>query len=102
LSTALADPERGLGNTGLTVDDDALAFMAEQAGGDARVALNSLETASRLAGHGVITLEAAREAVQRKPLLYDKGGEEHYNVISAFIKSMRGSAPDAALYWCAR
>src|SRR5690242_8047951 len=77
LRAALADPERGLGDAGLAVDDDALAFMAEQAGGDARVALNSLETASRLADEGVITLEAAREAVQRKPLLYDKGGEEH-------------------------
>jgi putative ATPase len=102
LRAALADPERGLGDTGLAVDEDALAFMAEQAGGDARVALNSLETASRLADNGVIDLEAAREAVQRKPLLYDKGGEEHYNVISAFIKSMRGSDPDGALYWLAR
>ena len=76
--------------------------MAEQANGDARVALNTLETAARLAKNGTIDLETAREAVQKKPLLYDKGGEEHYNVISAFIKSMRGSDPDAALYWLAR
>jgi putative ATPase len=76
--------------------------MAEQADGDARVALNTLETAARLVRDGVITLETAREAVQKKPLLYDKGGEEHYNVISAFIKSMRGSDPNGALYWMAR
>lgn len=99
---ALADRERGLGEMGLTIAEDALAFIAEQAGGDARVALNTLETAARLAKAGIIDLEAAREAVQKKPLLYDKGGEEHYNVISAFIKSMRGSDPDAALYWLAR
>jgi putative ATPase len=66
------------------------------------VALNTLETAARLARNGVIDLATAREAVQKKPLLYDKGGEEHYNVISAFIKSMRGSDPDGALYWLAR
>jgi putative ATPase len=102
LRSALDDPERGLGGTGLTVADDALAFMAEAAGGDARVALNTLETAAKLAEGGVIDLASAREAVQRKPLLYDKGGEEHYNVISAFIKSMRGSDPDGALYWLAR
>jgi putative ATPase len=76
--------------------------MAEQSGGDGRVALNTLETAARLAKNGRVDLDAVREAVQKKPLLYDKGGEEHYNVISAFIKSMRGSDPDAALYWLAR
>jgi len=102
LKQALEDGERGLGEFGLTVTEEALAFMADQAGGDARVALNTLETAARLARKGTIDLEDAREAVQRKPLLYDKGGEEHYNVISAFIKSMRGSDPDAALYWLAR
>ncbi|UFS70545.1 replication-associated recombination protein A [Geomonas sp. RF6] len=102
LSRALEDTERGLGELGLAADPDALAFIAEQAGGDARVALNTLETASRLAREGTITLDLAREAVQKKPLLYDKGGEEHYNVISAFIKSLRGSDPDAALYWLAR
>ena len=102
LRQALADKERGLGALELAIEDEALAFMAEQAGGDARVALNTLETASRLASNGAISLDTAREAVQKKPLLYDKGGEEHYNVISAFIKSMRGSDPDGALYWLAR
>jgi len=102
LEHALKDSERGLGELNLTASGEALSFMAEQAGGDARVALNTLETAARLARGGFLTLETAREAVQKKPLLYDKGGEEHYNVISAFIKSMRGSDPDAALYWLAR
>ena len=102
LQNALGDSERGLGEFGLSAAPEALSFMAEQAGGDARVALNTLETAARLAHSGTIALETAREAVQKKPLLYDKGGEEHYNVISAFIKSMRGSDPDAALYWLAR
>jgi putative ATPase len=102
LEHALADPERGLGELGLKASEEALQFMAEQAGGDARVALNTLETAARLYHGDTITLEVAREAVQKKPLLYDKGGEEHYNVISAFIKSMRASDPDAALYWLAR
>ncbi|MGD0844960.1 MAG: replication-associated recombination protein A [Geobacteraceae bacterium] len=99
---ALADRERGIGLLRLTLADDALAFIAGEAQGDARVALNTLETAARLAKKGTIDLETAREAAQKKPLLYDKGGEEHYNVISAFIKSMRGSDPDAALYWLAR
>ncbi len=74
LRRAIADPGQGLGGLGLSVDDEALSFMAEQAGGDARIALNTLETAARLARDGVITLETAREAVQKKPLLYDKGG----------------------------
>ena len=102
MRNALAEPERGLGGLGLSMSDDAIDFMAGDADGDARVALNTLETAARLAKNGSIDLETAREAVQKKPLLYDKGGEEHYNVISAFIKSMRGSDPDAALYWLAR
>jgi putative ATPase len=102
LRQALADRERGLGELEIDAAPEALAFIAEQAGGDARVALNTLETASRLAHEGTLTLETVREAAQKKPLLYDKGGEEHYNVISAFIKSMRGSDPDAALYWVAR
>jgi putative ATPase len=102
LQQALQDPERGLGEWRLTAEPEALAFIAEQAGGDARVALNTLETAARLAHDGTLSLETVREAAQKKPLLYDKGGEEHYNVISAFIKSMRGSDPDAALYWLAR
>jgi putative ATPase len=102
LRQALADPDRGLGVLGLSMSDDARDFMAGAADGDARVALNTLETAARLAKKGAIDLDTVREAVQKKPLLYDKGGEEHYNVISAFIKSMRGSDPDAALYWLAR
>lgn len=126
LLLALTDSERGLGTLALTATDEALEFLAEQSGGDARIALNTLEVAAGLAtaalviratdpfdsaqgtppgtpvGGGCITLALAQEALQRKALLYDKGGEEHYNVISAFIKSMRGSDPDAALYWLAR
>ncbi|HEU0265419.1 MAG TPA: replication-associated recombination protein A [Geobacterales bacterium] len=102
LRRALEDSSRGLGQLQLSIADDALSFMSEQAGGDARIALNTLETASRLVRNNSIDLETAREAVQKKPILYDKGGEEHYNVISAFIKSMRGSDPDGALYWLAR
>jgi putative ATPase len=100
LRSVLTDPDRGL--PGISAEDEALAYMAEQADGDARIALNTLETAARLARNGAITLATVQEAVQKKPLLYDKGGEEHYNVISAFIKSMRGSDPDGALYWLAR
>ena len=102
LRQALSDQERGLGKLGLNISDDALVFLADQASGDARVALNTLEVAAGLARNGIVTLEDAQEALQKKALLYDKGGEEHYNVISAFIKSMRGSDPDAALYWLAR
>jgi putative ATPase len=84
LEQALADTERGLGALGLTADNDALEFLAQQAGGDARVALNTLEVAASLLKgqeQGRITLETVQEALQRKALLYDKGGEEHYNVI---------------------
>jgi putative ATPase len=102
LNQALSDTERGLALSGISADEESLSFIAGQSGGDARIALNTLETASRLAGKGAVTVETAREALQKKALLYDKGGEEHYNVISAFIKSMRGSDPDAALYWLAR
>jgi len=102
LQQALADQERGLGKLGLDMSGEALDFLADQANGDARVALNTLEVSAGLARDGLITLEDVQEALQKKALLYDKGGEEHYNVISAFIKSMRGSDPDAALYWLAR
>ena len=102
LEHALADSERGLGTMGLTATGEALAFLAEQSGGDARIALNTLEVAAGLATNHIITMATAQEALQKKALLYDKGGEEHYNVISAFIKSMRSSDPDAALYWLAR
>lgn len=107
LEQALSDEERGLGKLALTASDEALDFLAAQADGDARIALNTLEVAAGLMSKGqvderIITLETVQEALQKKALLYDKGGEEHYNVISAFIKSMRGSDPDAALYWLAR
>ncbi|MHC1698257.1 MAG: replication-associated recombination protein A [Geobacteraceae bacterium] len=102
LENALADEPRGLGNSGLILIEEARSFIADHAEGDARIALNTLEMAAKLTTDGKIDLDTVREAVQKKPLLYDKGGEEHYNVISAFIKSMRGSNPDAALYWLAR
>lgn len=102
LQKALRDPNNGLGQLELQINDDALAFLAEAAQGDGRKALNTLEVAAGLAQDTVISLETAQEAMQQKALLYDKGGEEHYNVISAFIKSIRGSDPDAALYWLAR
>ena len=102
LERALQDSERGLGALDLSVAEEALNFLAEQAGGDARIALNTLEVAAGLARDNRINLDTAQEALQKKALLYDKGGEEHYNVISAFIKSMRASDPDGALYWLAR
>ena len=104
LRRALEDSERGLGALDLTVEDDALDHIAGGAGGDARAALNALEAASLIAssGSGAIDLSAAEEALQRRALPYDKAGDWHYDVISAFIKSMRGSDPDAAVYWLAR
>jgi putative ATPase len=111
---AAADRERGLGALDLSIDDDALEFMAASAFGDARRALNTLEAAAKslstqhsaLSTPGApgerVTLALVEEAVQHRALLYDKSGEEHYNVISAFIKSMRGSDPDAAVYWMVR
>jgi putative ATPase len=102
IQRSLSDRERGLGNLELTIDDEAMAFLAEAAQGDGRKALNTLEVAAGLVSDDQITLDVMQEALQQKALLYDKGGEEHYNVISAFIKSVRGSDPDAALYWLAR
>jgi putative ATPase len=102
LQRALSDP-RGLGNQQLGADDQALNQLSEMAQGDARVALNALElAAATLPVGGQLTAAAVSEALQKKALLYDKGAEEHYNVISAFIKSLRGSSPDGALYWLAR
>ena len=92
----------GLGARHLTIDDKAVALVAEQAHGDARVALNALEMAAAATNETTIRQADVAMALQKAPLLYDKGAEEHYNVISAFIKSMRGSDPDAAVYWLAR
>ncbi|MDT8441741.1 MAG: replication-associated recombination protein A [Desulfuromonadales bacterium] len=94
--------DRYLTAMALDVEGEALDLLAEMAHGDARVALNSLEVAATSTPNRRLDRESVAEALQRAPLLYDKGGEEHYNVISAFIKSMRGSDPDAALYWLAR
>jgi putative ATPase len=106
---AVADPERGLGRLGLEVDPDAVAAIVGLSEGDARTALNILEIAARLLTAGPrnrgprrLTAETIREAAQRKALLYDKAGEEHYNLISALHKSVRDSDPDATLYWLAR
>lgn len=94
--------QQGLNKPELQIDEAALSFLADQAGGDARIALGALEVAAATVPGNAITLETVQDAMQKKALLYDKGGEEHYNVISAFIKSMRGSDADAALYWLAR
>jgi putative ATPase len=105
ISRALADPERGLGKLGMTAGAETLAELVRLAAADARRALNTLEIAAELAQRSQsreIKAEHVREAAQHKALLYDPAGEEHYNVISAFIKSMRGSDPDAALYWMMR
>jgi len=103
LRRAAADTERGLGGMQLQVDDDALALIAAEADGDARRALNALESAATLAGSGGrLTRDVARESLQLRFAHYDKSGEEHYNQISALHKSIRGSDPDGALYWLAR
>jgi len=106
LERALADPERGLGSQHLTAGEGALDLLASYASGDARNALNALEVAVKLAkarpdGQS-ITREIATEALQQRVLIYDKQGEEHYNLISALHKSIRNSDPDAALYWLGR
>jgi putative ATPase len=100
LLRALADPRTQL-RDGISVSDSALTLLAEQAHGDARIALNTLEVALSTARAPLDNTDIL-EALQKKSILYDKGAEEHYNVISAFIKSLRGSDPDAALYWLAR
>ncbi len=105
LDRAMSDTERGLGRLGLTLETTAREFLSVQAAGDARAALGALEAAADLAaGAGVteIDLAGAEQGLQRKALVYDKSGEEHYNVISAFIKSMRAGDADAAVYWLAR
>jgi len=103
LRRALEDRERGLGTLEVTADDDALAGIARYANGDARVALNTLETTVSAAGpNRRIDAKLVAEVAQSRALLYDKSGEEHYNLISALHKSMRNSDPDATVYWLAR
>jgi putative ATPase len=112
INRALKDKKRGLGNLNLVLSKDALAYLIQIADGDARTALNNLEiTASLLSSEKNIsdeekkrhiTIKDLESALQKKSLVYDKSGEEHYNLISAFHKSLRGSDPDAALYWLER
>ncbi|MBA3414683.1 MAG: replication-associated recombination protein A [Chloroflexia bacterium] len=103
LRQALADAERGLGGERLSIDDDALAFLANFANGDARWALNALEWVSLTTERGgAITLDAAKRSAQRRASTYDKNGDDHFDAISALHKTLRGSDPDAALYWLAR
>jgi putative ATPase len=105
LIRALEDENRGLGGIPVKVEDDALDHLVEVAGGDARIALTGLEAAvlsAREAGEDVVTGERAADAIQKKAIVYDRQGDAHYDVISAFIKSIRGSDPDASLFWLAR
>jgi putative ATPase len=102
ITRALEDSERGLGERHLTLEQPALKHLVERANGDARVALNALELAADATPDSVITLAMIEDAVQQRALLYDKAGDQHYDTISAFIKSVRGSDPDAAVYWLAR
>ncbi len=102
LRRALGDRERGLGASGITAPDDLLEQIAVWSNGDARAAYNALESAVAASGGGVLTPQAVEDAVQRKVLLYDKAGEEHFNIISALHKSVRSSDVDATLYWLAR
>jgi len=107
LDMALADPERGYGNRRVALDLDARAHLIDVSNGDARNALNALELAVESTPPGeegtiLVTLEVAQESIQRRAVLYDKDGDAHYDTISAFIKSVRGSDPDAALYWLAK
>ncbi len=104
---AVEDEERGMGVYHPVIDEDAVEFLADMAGGDARRAINAVELAVLTTepsedGKIHITLPVAEECIQRRSLRYDKTGDSHYDVISAFIKSMRGSDPDAAVYWLAR
>jgi len=107
LERALKDPDRGLGSQSVEVEPGVLETMARFSNGDARAALNLLELAAAAAssgtdGHAKVDLALVQQAVQRRALLYDKSGEEHYNIISALHKSMRNSDPDASVYWLAR
>jgi putative ATPase len=103
LRRALDDRERGLGGLGLTLDPEALSLIAVEADGDARRALTVLEAAAAHVGaQGQVTSDVAREAMQKRFARYDKSGEEHFNLLSAYHKSLRGSDPQGALYWMAR
>ena len=107
LRKAVCDTDRGMGAYGAVIDEDALDFLADISGGDARHALNAIElgimsTARGQDGRIHITLEVAQECIRKKAVRYDKSGDNHYDTISAFIKSMRGSDPDAAVYYLAR
>jgi len=105
MERALADEERGLGRIDVKVTDEALEHLAGIAGGDARIALTGLEAAvlaAQAKGEAEVDRELAEESVQKKAIVYDRQGDAHYDVISAFIKSIRGSDPDATLFWLAR
>ncbi|KUK11078.1 MAG: AAA ATPase central domain protein [Clostridia bacterium 41_269] len=107
LFRALNDKERGLGNERIKIDDTVIEYLSDVSGGDARVALNTLELAvltSKENDCGVkeVSLDSIKECLQKRSIYYDKTGDNHYDVISAFIKSIRGSDPDAALHWLAR
>ena len=107
VARALEDSERGLGDLGLELDPPALEHLVDVADGDARIALNALETAAYATAPGDdgrrrVTLETVSDALQRRAPRYDKAGDAHYDTISAFIKSVRGSSPDGAVYWLAR
>lgn len=104
---AVYDQERGMGAYGAVIEEDALEFLADMADGDARAALNAVELGVLTTGPGPdgkihLTLEVASECIQKRVVRYDKAGDNHYDTISAFIKSMRGSDPDAAVYYLAR
>lgn len=107
LDRAITNPEHGYGKRNLTIEPDALRHLVEISGGDARNALNALELAVESTkpdedGSIHINIEIAQESIQKRSLLYDRNGDAHYDTISAFIKSVRGSDPDAALYWLAK
>jgi putative ATPase len=107
LRRALIDQTKGLGKYGIGADDEAILFIVDISDGDARTALSNLDAAASMvlslpADQRVISAQSAEEALLKKSLLYDKNGEEHYNLISALHKSMRGSDPDATLYWLGR
>ena len=94
--------ERGLAALGARIDDEAMDALLENARGDARVALNGLEASHSLAGDSPVSGENVERAMQQRHLLYDRAGDQHYDIVSALIKSVRGSDPDAAVYWMAR